>query len=105
VVVGGDELVIAAGPCSVESEAQIMASARMAKEAGADVLRGGVHKYRSSPYSGWEGVGTSPEGLRRGLKWIVTAGREFELPVVVEIQGSGQIPIYEELGVDWITDW
>src|SRR5207245_2672039 len=54
VVCGGDELVVIAGPCSVESEAQIIEAARMVKEAGGQCLRGGVVKYRSSPYSGWE---------------------------------------------------
>src|SRR2546422_303156 len=56
VVCGGDELCFISGPCSVESEAQIMEAARLVKEAGGDALRGGVVKYRSSPYSGWEGL-------------------------------------------------
>src|SRR5258705_7551565 len=56
VVCGGDELVFISGPCSVESEAQIMEAARLVKEAGGNALRGGVVKYRSSPYSGWEGL-------------------------------------------------
>src|SRR2546426_1248636 len=56
VVCGGDELVVISGPCSVESQAQIMEAARLVKEAGGNALRGGVVKYRSSPYSGWEGL-------------------------------------------------
>src|SRR2546422_1566731 len=56
VVCGGDELCFISGPCSVESEAQIMEAARLVKEAGGNALRGGVVKYRSSPYSGWEGL-------------------------------------------------
>ena len=80
VEVGGDELTVIAGPCSVESEAQIMEAARMVKEAGAQALRGGVVKYRSSPYSGWEGIGSSSgEALRNGLKLIVQAGKEFKV--------------------------
>jgi 3-deoxy-7-phosphoheptulonate synthase len=59
VVCGGDDLVFISGPCSVESEPQIMEAARLVKEAGAHCLRGGVVKYRSSPYSGWEGLGAS----------------------------------------------
>jgi 3-deoxy-7-phosphoheptulonate synthase len=101
VEVGGDELTIIAGPCSVESEAQIMEAARFVKEAGAKALRGGVVKYRSSPYSGWEGIGaSSEEALRNGLKLIVKAGREFELPTVVEVLDPHDVSVYEDMGVD-----
>ena len=101
VEVGGDELTVIAGPCSVESEAQIMEAARMVKEAGAQALRGGVVKYRSSPYSGWEGIGSSSgEALRNGLKLIVKAGKEFGLPTVVEVLDPHDVSIYEEMGVD-----
>ncbi len=100
VALGGSELVVIAGPCSVESEQQIMAAARMVKEAGAQCLRGGVVKYRSSPYSGWEGLGSSDQdSLRRGLDLIVRAGREFELPTVVEILDQADVPLYEDAGV------
>lgn len=99
--VGGDQLTIVAGPCSVESEAQIMESARMVKEAGAQALRGGVVKYRSSPYSGWEGIGaTSDEALRNGLALIVRAGRDYQLPTVVEVLDPGDVSLYEDMGVD-----
>lgn len=101
VEVGGEKLTVIAGPCSVESEAQIMEAARMVKQAGARALRGGVVKYRSSPYSGWEGIGSnSEEALRNGLKFIVKAGREFGLPTVVEILDSADVSIYEDMGVD-----
>ena len=100
VVAGGDELVVIAGPCSVESEPQIMEAARMAKEAGTQCLRGGVVKYRSSPYSGWEGLGSSDqESLRRGLDLIVKAGRAFDMPTVVEILDPGDLRVYEDAGV------
>ena len=100
VTCGGDELVVIAGPCSVESEPQIMEAARMVREAGARCLRGGVVKYRSSPYSGWEGLGSSDqESLRRGLELIVRAGREFGMPTVVEILDPADVPIYEDAGV------
>ena len=103
VVCGGDELVFIAGPCSVESEAQIMDAARMVKEAGGQCLRGGVVKYRSSPYSGWEGLGaTDTEALRKGLALIVKAGRAFDLPTVVEILDAADVPVYEDTGVDCI---
>jgi len=98
---GADELVFISGPCSVESERQIMDAARMVKEAGCQALRGGVVKYRSSPYSGWEGLGASDsEALRRGLELIVRAGREFGLPTVVEILDQADVGRYEDAGVD-----
>jgi len=101
VEVGGDELVIIAGPCSVESEKQILEAASMAKRAGAAALRGGVVKYRSSPYSGWEGIGSnSEEALRNGLKLIVKAGKEFAMPTVVEVLDPADVSVYEDMGVD-----
>jgi 3-deoxy-7-phosphoheptulonate synthase len=101
VEVGGDDLAVIAGPCSVESEAQIMEAARLVKEAGAKALRGGVVKYRSSPYSGWEGIGSSSEeALRNGLHLIVKAGREFDLPTVVEVLDQNDVSLNENLGVD-----
>ena len=100
-VCGGDELVVIAGPCSVESEPQIMEAARLVRDAGARGLRGGVVKYRSSPYSGWEGLGASDtESLRKGLALIVKAGREFGLPTVVEILDPADVSVYEDAGVD-----
>ena len=103
VVCGGDELVFISGPCSVESESQIMEAARLVKEAGAHCLRGGVVKYRSSPYSGWEGLGASDtESLRKGLALLVKAGREFGLPTAVEILDAADVPVYEDAGIDCI---
>ncbi len=100
VVAGGDDLTVVAGPCSVESEPQIMEAARIVREAGANCLRGGVVKYRSSPYSGWEGLGsTDQESLRRGLALIVKAGREFGMPTVVEILDPADVSVYEDAGV------
>jgi 3-deoxy-7-phosphoheptulonate synthase len=101
VVCGGDELALISGPCSVESETQIMEAARLVKEAGCDALRGGVVKYRSSPYSGWEGLGASDaEALKNGLALIVKAGRAFDLPTVVEILDQADLRVYEDAGVD-----
>ena len=103
VVCGGDDLVFISGPCSVESEPQIMEAARLVKEAGAHCLRGGVVKYRSSPYSGWEGLGASDtESLKKGLGLIVKAGREFGLPTAVEILDAADVSVYEDAGVDCI---
>src|SRR5918999_3875362 len=59
--IGGDEVIVMAGPCSAENETQVMASAAAVKRAGAKVLRGGAFKPRSSPYS-FQGLGE--EGLR-----------------------------------------
>src|SRR5262245_52684921 len=100
VTCGGDELMFVSGPCSVESERQIMTAASMVKETGCQALRGGVVKYRSSPYSGWEGLGASDaEALRKGLELIVRAGREFGLPTVVEILDQADVARYEDAGV------
>lgn len=100
VVCGGEDVTVIGGPCSVESERQVMEAAEMVKKAGAKCLRGGVVKYRSSPYSGWEGLGASDrESLRHGLAAIVRAGHEFELPTVVEILDPADIPLYEDAGI------
>lgn len=74
---GGDNVQVIAGPCSVESEQQIVASARAVKSAGATALRGGAFKPRSSPYS-FQGLG------RKGLELLALARRETGLPIVTE---------------------
>ncbi len=76
--IGGDEVVVMAGPCSVESEAQIVAAARAVREAGATVLRGGAFKPRTSPYS-FQGLGP------RGLELLARAREETGLAVVTEV--------------------
>jgi len=76
--VGGRELAIIAGPCSVESREQIFKSAELAKQAGAQMLRGGAFKPRTSPYA-FRGLG------KQALEWIQAAGREYDLPVVSEV--------------------
>jgi 3-deoxy-7-phosphoheptulonate synthase len=77
VTVGGDQLAVIAGPCSVEGEQQIVAAARAARAAGATALRGGAFKPRSSPYS-FQGLG------KEGLEMLALARRETGLPVVTE---------------------
>ncbi len=84
--VGGDEVIVMAGPCSVESEAQVRAAAAAVKRAGAKVLRGGAFKPRSSPYS-FQGLGE--EGLRL-LRW---AADEQDLRVVSEVMDVSQIEL------------
>ena len=78
VAVGGDRLVVMAGPCSVESEEQILETARAVKAAGACVLRGGAFKPRSSPYS-FQGM------EEEGLKLLALAREETGLPIVTEV--------------------
>ena len=77
VTFGGKEVPIVAGPCSVESEEQIIESAVAAKAAGATALRGGAFKPRSSPYS-FQGLG------KEGLKLLAIARKETGLPIVTE---------------------
>ena len=75
--VGKDFLMIA-GPCSVESEEQIIEAARLVKEAGANMLRGGTFKPRTSPYD-FQGLG------RVGLEYLKKAGDMYELPIITEV--------------------
>jgi len=77
VVVGGDAVVVIGGPCSVESEEQILSAARIVKAAGGTALRGGAFKPRSSPYS-FQGMG------RRGLELLARAREETGLAIVTE---------------------
>ena len=77
VVFGGEQIQIIAGPCSVESEHQIVTAARQVREAGATALRGGAFKPRSSPYS-FQGMG------KRGLELLALARRETGLAIVTE---------------------
>jgi len=74
----GNGLTVIAGPCSIESEEQTMETARAVKAAGADMLRGGAFKPRTSPYS-FQGLGIN------GLKLLEKAGRETGLPIVTEV--------------------
>jgi 3-deoxy-7-phosphoheptulonate synthase len=74
---GGTEIVIIAGPCSVESQEQIVTAARAVRDAGATALRGGAFKPRSSPYS-FQGLG------KPGLELLALARRETGLPIVTE---------------------
>ncbi len=86
VIIGGPEVVIMAGPCSVESRAQIRTIAKLVKEAGAKVLRGGAFKPRTSPYS-FQGLG------EEGLKYLREAADACGLLTVSEIMDRVDIPI------------
>ncbi len=86
VVIGGDGFVMMAGPCTVESEAQLMETARAVKAAGATVLRGGAYKPSTSPYS-FQGMGED------GLKLLAQARAETGLPVITEVMHVGNIDL------------
>jgi len=76
--IGGGSVGVIAGPCSVESEEQMVATARAVKAAGATMLRGGAYKPRTSPYA-FQGMG------EEGLRLLRTAGDEAGLPIVTEV--------------------
>lgn len=84
--VGGNGIFIIAGPCSVESEAQIMESAHAVKAAGGHALRGGAFKPRTSPYS-FQGLG------EEGLKLLAQARDETGLPIVTEVVSPEHVPL------------
>src|ERR1700676_171204 len=84
--VGGNEIVVMAGPCSVESREQIFPTAEAVAMAGAKVLRGGAFKPRSSPYS-FQGHGED------ALKLLREAGEKFKLLVISEVMEMSQIPM------------
>ena len=84
--VGGNEIAVIAGPCSVESRSQIIETAIAVKEAGASALRGGVFKPRTSPYS-FQGLG------RRRTRILAEAREKTGLPIVVEIMSQVQLDL------------
>jgi 3-deoxy-7-phosphoheptulonate synthase len=86
ITVGGEEITIIAGPCSVESRSQIVETAIAVKEAGASALRGGVFKPRTSPYA-FQGLG------EEGLEYMVEARAQTGLPIVAEIMSQTQIDL------------
>ena len=84
VQIGGDQVVVMAGPCSVESKEQLFTVAEQVAKAGARVLRGGAFKPRSSPYS-FQGMG------EEGLKLLRQAGDHFNMLVISEVMEISQI--------------
>ncbi|MGI6028167.1 MAG: 3-deoxy-7-phosphoheptulonate synthase [Candidatus Heteroscillospira sp.] len=90
--IGGGDLHIIAGPCSIESEEQICSVARDVKAAGATLLRGGAFKPRTSPYTF--------QGLRKyGIELLVTAKQETGLPIVTEIMDISQLECFDDVDV------
>lgn len=84
VEIGGNSLVMMAGPCSVESRDQILATARAVKKAGANMLRGGVVKPRTSPYA-FQGLGME------GIELMKEAKEETGLPIICEVMSISQL--------------
>jgi len=84
--VGGKRITLIAGPCSVESKEQICATAQLVKDAGADFLRGGAFKPRSSPYS-FQGL------EEEGLKLLAEAKRQTGLPIVTEVMNPREVEL------------
>ena len=86
VEIGGRDFVVMAGPCSVESEEQLMATARAVKAAGAVILRGGAYKPRTSPYE-FQGLG------QEGLRLLADARRETGLRIVTEVLSERDVDL------------
>jgi len=87
--IGGDNVVVMAGPCAVESREQILNTARLVKMAGGSILRGGAYKPRTSPYS-FQGLG------EEGLGYLAEAREETGLPVVTELTDPRKIELFIE---------
>ena len=90
--VGGGNFQVIAGPCSVESEEQVLAIAKAVKAAGATMLRGGAFKPRTSPYS-FQGLG------KRGLEILLQAKRETGLPIVTELMRIEHLELFNDVDV------
>ncbi len=82
--VGGNDIILIAGPCAVESKSQILETAHAVREAGANALRGGVFKPRTSPYA-FQGLG------EEGLEYLAEAREQTGMPIVVEIMSQTQL--------------
>jgi 3-deoxy-7-phosphoheptulonate synthase len=87
--IGGPDVVVMAGPCSVESREQLFATARAVKAAGGHMLRGGAYKPRTSPYD-FQGLGVE------GLKLLKAAREETGLPVVTEVISEADVDVVAE---------
>ena len=90
--IGGGNFQVIAGPCSVESEEQVIGIAKAVKAAGATLLRGGAFKPRTSPYS-FQGLG------KKGLEILSVAKRETGLPIVTELMGPEQLEFFDDVDV------
>ncbi len=84
--IGGSDIAIIAGPCSVESRSQVLATAIAIREAGANALRGGVYKPRTSPYV-FQGLG------EEGLEYLAEARQSTGMPIVAEVMSVAQVDL------------
>ena len=89
---GGDTVPVIAGPCSVESEEQVVAIAKAVKKAGAKLLRGGAFKPRTSPYA-FQGLGA------QGLEFLKSAKKETGLPIVTELMDVRQLQYFTDVDI------
>ncbi|MCH4814486.1 MAG: 3-deoxy-7-phosphoheptulonate synthase [Saccharolobus sp.] len=89
VEIGSKKVIVAAGPCAVESEEQVLTTAKAVKRAGASLLRGGAYKPRTSPYS-FQGLG------EEGVKILKRVGDEVGLPIVTEIMDTRDSAIFTQ---------
>ncbi|HZK54557.1 MAG TPA: 3-deoxy-7-phosphoheptulonate synthase, partial [Desulfosporosinus sp.] len=88
VTIGGKEIILMGGPCAVESSLQMRQSAKTVKSAGGKILRGGVFKPRTSPYS-FQGLGLE------GLNYLVQAAKEQNLLCVTEVVDAASLELVE----------
>lgn len=88
VSIGGDQVAVMAGPCSVENEDQMLQAARAVKAAGAQILRGGAFKPRTLPYS-FQGLG------KEGLELLAEARDETGLPIITEVMSTEDVELVE----------
>ncbi len=92
VKIGGGNFAVIAGPCSVESPEQILSVAQAVKESGADILRGGAFKPRTSPYAF--------QGLREaGIRLLVEAKKATGLPIITEIMTISALELFEDVDI------
>ena len=92
VKIGGGNFAAIAGPCSVESEEQILEVARAVKASGASLLRGGAFKPRTSPYD-FQGLG------KLGIEMLVEAKKETGLPICTEVMNLTHLPLFEDVDI------
>jgi 3-deoxy-7-phosphoheptulonate synthase len=86
VTIGGDEIVVMAGPCAIESEEQLLTTAQAVKAAGATILRGGAFKPRTSPYQ-FRGLGEN------GLRILAEVGEETQMPIISEVMAPNDVDL------------
>lgn len=92
VKIGGGHFAMIAGPCSVETEEQIIAVAHSVKASGADILRGGAYKPRTSPYAF--------QGLKdEGLRLLIEAKKATDMPIITEIMNTRMLELFEDVDI------